>query len=69
MQVQSPVKTVQMLDQQTVEHDQATRDTHQVLECTVGSWSGGYTVWSGTHGMPNLPGSPAMREDLPLGVV
>jgi hypothetical protein len=68
-QVLSPGKIVQMRGQQIVEHDQATRDTRQVLECTVGSWSGGYTVWSGTHGMPILPGSPEMREDLPLAVM
>jgi hypothetical protein len=28
-----------------------------------------YTVWSGTHGMPILPGSPAMREVLLLAAM
>lgn len=69
MQVLSPGKIVQMPGQQTVEHGQATRDTHRVLECTVGSWSGGYTVWSEIHGMPILPGSPETKEDLPLAVM
>ncbi|KDR21969.1 hypothetical protein L798_02858 [Zootermopsis nevadensis] len=67
--VQSLVKTVQMQGQQTMEHAQATHDTHQVLECIVDNLSGGCTVWSGTHGMPVLPGSPGMTEVLPLGAV
>lgn len=57
-----------MQGQQTMERDQATHDTHQVLECTEGSWNGGCTVWSEIHGTPIPPGSPEMKEALPLAV-
>jgi hypothetical protein len=69
MRVLSLGKIVQMQGQQTVEHDQATHDRHQVLECTVGSWNGGYTAWSEIHGMPILPGSPEMKEALRLALM
>ncbi|PSN42903.1 hypothetical protein C0J52_18180 [Blattella germanica] len=68
MQVQFLVRTEQRQDLQTVEHDQAVHGKHQVLECTMDSWSVVYTVWSGTLETPIQPRNLVMREVLPRDV-